>query len=93
MNGVRISDTREVFVKVSGQEPLLTPKGNRPIDPINIRVRYAIDPNTGSVFHIQVTVSGSALFPKKDTAVVTRRVDLEHAPTWAKELIEWYRPD
>lgn len=92
-SNLRISDTREVSVRVSGQEPMLTPKGNRPIDPVNIRVCYGIEPDTGSVWHIRVTVNGQALFPKKGTTVVQRNVELDHAPDWVNDVVDCYRPD
>ncbi len=95
---VTVRDYREVSARVSGKPPLYTAKGNRPLDPLSVTIRYAIGTD-----RVYVTIGGEKLFKESGmrglspyTQTHSRRrfsaADDDALPHWVHDLIDQHRP-
>jgi hypothetical protein len=97
ITNVHVSDYREVDARVSGMPPLYTAKGNRPLDPRSISIRYRIGTD-----RVYITIGGQKLFKEsgmrgldQHASTYSRRSFFatdDVLPPWVHELIEQHRP-
>lgn len=82
--------TERKTVRLSGIENapwLFTRSGNTPIDPSSMELVYDISkPQWGPYLRVRGYTDGER------RRLITRRVEMEWAPSWLRELAEKYRP-
>lgn len=87
-----ITDRRSVTIDVADAPEHRTPGGRTPIAPRILVIEMWVSPWTPNNLTTWVTISGPRTEDPKRGQRLTRRLPVDEAPQWARELAEQHRP-